>query len=116
MTKRLRFLPEGIPVTVDRPGLSGTLRTACLIACETWRQYLLGSGQRPEQVVIGMAGKEFFDPLTVIIELLLERAQEFAQAQRQLALGLDDRWRAYNWSARAKISICLLAVSGRQRR
>ena len=41
--------------------------------------------------MVGMVVEERFDLLAVLIELLIERTQEFAEADRQLALGFDDR-------------------------
>jgi len=58
-------------------------------------QHLLGSRQTAKEIVIGMLGKEGFNLLTVFIQLLLERAQQLAQAQCQLAFGLGDRDRYF---------------------
>jgi hypothetical protein len=49
--------------------------------------------QTAEEVVIGVMVEERLDLLAVFVELLLEGAQEFAQAYGQLALGLGDRSR-----------------------
>jgi len=49
-------------------------------------QHLFGSGQRAEQVVIRMLSEEGLDLFAVLVELLLERAQELAQAQRSWLL------------------------------
>jgi len=54
-------------------------------------QHLFGAGQTAKEVVVGMALEKGFDLFAIFVELLLEGAQEFAQAQRQPALGLNDR-------------------------
>lgn len=42
--------------------------------------------------MIGVAFEKGFDLSTILVELLLEGAQEFTQAQGQPALGLNDRF------------------------
>ena len=62
---------------------------------EPRREHFLGSGQAAEQIVIGMVLKERLDLLAILIELLLESAQQFAQAHGQLAFGAGDRGRGF---------------------
>src|ERR671922_1696088 len=47
-------------------------------------QNFLGSGQTAKKVAIRVLFKELFNLLAVLLELLVQRAQEFAEAHRQL--------------------------------
>ena len=55
----------------------------------------LAPGRLSKQVVIGMVLEERLDLFPILIQLLLERAQQFAQAQGQLALGFGNRGRGF---------------------
>src|SRR6266436_187121 len=58
-------------------------------------QHLLGSGQAAKEMVIGMVLEKSLDLFPILVQLLLERAQQFAQAQGQLAFGFGDRSRGF---------------------
>jgi len=53
--------------------------------------YLLGTGQAAEQILVGMIFEQGLDLLAIEVQLLVQKAQEFAQAQGKLAFGFGDR-------------------------
>lgn len=73
--------------------LMGTVtgRIAANSGQEPWGQDFPGSGEAAKQVVMGMVAEEGLDLLAVLFQLLLQGAQQLAEAQRQLALGRYDR-------------------------
>lgn len=85
---------SGPRVGLENIVASVALRIAADRAQETRRQKVFGPGQAAEDVVIGVALEELANLLAVGLELFFKRAQQFAQAQRQLALGAAHRWRA----------------------
>src|ERR1700747_2588597 len=54
-------------------------------------QDLLCAWQTAKQIVIGVVLEERCNPFTILVQLLVQQTQEFAQAQGKLAFGLGDR-------------------------